>query len=53
MKNDSKEIYGDYKVNRDANKWEILLFCMVYGSPLRIDILIDIKYKRIVAVPEG
>jgi len=26
---------------------------MVYGRSLRIDILIDIKYEKIVAVPEG
>ena len=27
-------------------------FCVVYGRPLRIDILIEINNERIVAVPE-
>lgn len=40
-------------ISRDANECKILLFCMVYGRSLRIDILIDIKYEKIVAVPEG
>lgn len=40
-------------INRDANEWEILLFCVVYGRPLRIDILIEINNERIVAVPEA